>query len=45
MRKYYFLLVKAAVCIGAIASLSFAGIEPSPWLPPIWKIIIIIIGG
>ncbi len=36
--------IKTAMLIGAAATTIFAGVEPSPFLP-IWKLIIIIIGG
>ncbi len=44
MHKHTSLIVKVAVGIGTIATMAFAGVEPSPF-SPIWRIIIIIIGG
>ena len=44
MFKHSALMVKVAACIGAVAAMAFAGVEPSPFFP-IWKIFIIIFGG
>jgi len=38
------IIAKVAAILGVFSAAAFAGVEPSPFCP-IWKIIIIIIGG